>query len=971
MGVVLLALLTVAWASVGRANASTTAQAGTSGKQSAQDAPSARPGLPIPFLGYDPSQSRTGSGQPAASGKGQAADHQTGSGLGPDLSTILAQAGKKGETGGSGSAIPIPAASPTCGPEWSVVTTPNYPLHSSYLYALAEAGPNDVWAGGYYGNDASPSESLPFSEHWNGTTWSVVAAPLPAGGVNGLIWSISVNTSSDVWAVGYYSDGTNTFELIERWNGIQWNTVAGSNPSATDNELYGVAVVSTNNVWAAGFYKAAGLDKTFVDHWNGATWTHVASPNHGTGDNSLADISVVPGSSGSDIWAVGNYSMTPGGTQQTLTLHYDGTNWSYVVSLDQGAGNNGLIGVHAISANDVWAVGTYSSGTAAHTLAEHWSSSAWSIVTTVDPGPTTNQLIRVFATASNDVWAAGYSTTGTIPSSLVEHWNGTAWSVSTNAPVGYANLLVGITGSSSSDLWTVGAYDPTSSTNIAETVIEHYNGTSWSPVYAPNAPTNYNILYSVSALSATDIWAAGFSQGYIGSTQTNQAVIEHWNGTNWSLFQSPHPTAHGDDLISVKAISTNDVWAVGSYRNATNDQTLIEHWNGTDWSQITSPNPGGGAHDNDLLGVDAASANDAWAAGYYVNGTADQTLILHWNGSAWVQFASPNPGINSDQLQDVAVVPGSGGNDAWVTGFYKNIPADKYSTLFEHWNGTTWSVVSSPNVGGVDNEPVRIFALSANDVWAVGYTVDSSSLDRNLVLHWNGTSWSISPIVQQGPYGNVLLGGTALAPNDVYVVGQYLNAGSLPQSLIEHWNGSAWSVVPSVPSPGSGAAITEIVALSSSNMWAVGGYLPTGFNPPNGTAQTMAQRFFPCLSSCTISFSDVPVGSTFYPYIHCLACLGIINGYSDGSFKPNANVTRGQLSKIVANAAGFNDPQPDQMFQDVLVGSTFQVYIGRLASRGYISGYACGGAGSLACRPATCPTSALTPMLPVGRSVRS
>jgi hypothetical protein len=93
---------------------------------------------------------------------------------------------------------------------------------------------------------------------------------------------------------------------------------------------------------------------------------------------------------------------------------------------------------------------------------------------------------------------------------------------------------------------------------------------------------------------------------------------------------------------------------------------------------------------------------------------------------------------------------------------------------------------------------------------------------------------------------------------------------------------------------------------------------------------------------CNISFSDVPVGSTFYPYIHCLACLGIISGYPDGSFKPNNDVTRGQLAKIVSNSAGFSDNQTTRTFQDVASGSTFFQYIGRLASRGYMSGYPCG-----------------------------
>jgi N-acetylneuraminic acid mutarotase len=135
---------------------------------------------------------------------------------------------------------------------------------------------------------------------------------------------------------------------------------------------------------------------------------------------------------------------------------------------------------------------------------------------------------------------------------------------------------------------------------------------------------------------------------------------------------------------------------------------------------------------------------------------------------------------------------------------------------------------------------------------------------------------------------------------------------------------------------------------------------PTTVTGPTNTATTVAAPtntqtpVRPTPTACTIQFSDVPAGSTFYPYIHCLVCLGIVNGYPDGTFRPNADVTRGQLSKIVSNSAGFNDPQTTQMFQDVPLGSTFQVYIGRLASRGYINGYPCGGPGE-PCRPGNLP----------------
>ena len=106
---------------------------------------------------------------------------------------------------------------------------------------------------------------------------------------------------------------------------------------------------------------------------------------------------------------------------------------------------------------------------------------------------------------------------------------------------------------------------------------------------------------------------------------------------------------------------------------------------------------------------------------------------------------------------------------------------------------------------------------------------------------------------------------------------------------------------------------------------------------------------------------------TFYPFIECLACRGIINGYpcggpgepcngnNDPYFRPGNNVTRGQFSKIASNSAGFNDP-PDnaQQYEDVAVGSTFYDYIWRLTNRGLVNGYPCGGVGE-PCGPGNLP----------------
>jgi hypothetical protein len=112
-------------------------------------------------------------------------------------------------------------------------------------------------------------------------------------------------------------------------------------------------------------------------------------------------------------------------------------------------------------------------------------------------------------------------------------------------------------------------------------------------------------------------------------------------------------------------------------------------------------------------------------------------------------------------------------------------------------------------------------------------------------------------------------------------------------------------------------------------------------------------------------FEDVPVGSTFFDFVGRLAGRGYISGYPCGGpgepcnppgnlpyFRPNANATRGQISKIVSNAAGFQDPVTGQTFEDVPPESTFYDFIERLASRGVMGGYPCGGA-SEPCVPPT------------------
>ncbi|MDQ3929236.1 MAG: S8 family serine peptidase [Chloroflexota bacterium] len=118
-----------------------------------------------------------------------------------------------------------------------------------------------------------------------------------------------------------------------------------------------------------------------------------------------------------------------------------------------------------------------------------------------------------------------------------------------------------------------------------------------------------------------------------------------------------------------------------------------------------------------------------------------------------------------------------------------------------------------------------------------------------------------------------------------------------------------------------------------------------------GTPAVMTATPSTTAEACGEGFSDVPPSNTFYPYVKCLVCRFIISGYNDDTFRPNNNITRGQIAKMVSNSAGLMDDPGGQIYQDVPSGDTFYVWINRLTRRGYIGGYPCGQNATEPCAP--------------------
>jgi hypothetical protein len=187
-----------------------------------------------------------------------------------------------------------------------------------------------------------------------------------------------------------------------------------------------------------------------------------------------------------------------------------------------------------------------------------------------------------------------------------------------------------------------------------------------------------------------------------------------------------------------------------------------------------------------------------------------------------VQSPSKGQGGLGNNLASVAMLSPT---DVWAVGWYPMTGTGYFQTLVENWDGTKWSIVPSPNVTGSTYDVLNgISAVSATDIWAVGYAgfVGRTPERQTLVEHWNGSRWRIVPSPSPGNHsGNDLFGVNAISSSDIWAVGDFFSGlnGQRGGALTIHWNGTRWSVV---PNPGTLATLNAVTSLGTSNVWAVG-----------------------------------------------------------------------------------------------------------------------------------------------------
>jgi len=306
---------------------------------------------------------------------------------------------------------------------------------------------------------------------------------------------------------------------------------------------------------------------------------------------------------------------------------------------------------------------------------------------------------------------------------------------------GEIDTLNSVTARSSTDQWAVGSWTKYPEDYHFHTLVEHWDGsaTGWTAVASPNLPVD-TALYGVAALASDNAWAVG------GSVfEPYQSVVEHWDGASWSIVPA---ASFPGILYAITALGPNNIWAVGTQEYP--GPMLIEHWDGASWTaryQLVAGRFGG-----NLRSITALGPNDIWAVGYYWGaGRVEYTLTMHFNGHVWRQVQSPSPLTSFEEDQNwLTSVTATSSKDAWAVGFDRGLDSPQTSTagrtLITHWNGTRWSVVPSPDPSSTNGNALwGVTAVSASNVWAVGMVggvLDTYSTSSPLVAHWNGSAWT-------------------------------------------------------------------------------------------------------------------------------------------------------------------------------------------------------------------------------------
>ena len=620
-------------------------------------------------------------------------------------------------------------------------------------------------------------DSGPLAERFSAGRWTLLTVPSAAGGE---LTAVSCSSSTACTAVGVVPIGSSSRDapLVERWDGRRWlhETIA---TKANGRVVFsGVSCPERRSCFAVGsFFSAPLRTRPVIERWNGRSWSMQRIADSG-GRGRFADPTGISCTSKTACTAVG------AGPSRSSIERWNGTRWQLLKSVPRLE----LSAVSCSSATRCVAVGV--AGTRGGDVGEADTISAGrqSIVAmqSSDGEPAFSAVACASATVCLAVGSNSAGSAGSVP--LLELLGHGRWSIRAAGPGDTLGGLGGVSCPARRNCTVTGGL-MTFATSL--TLAVHWDGSRFTTQRTPNAATPASVqLAAVSCASSAACVAVG---SFTDAASVRRTLAEGWNGSRWSLQDTPNPPGTADSTLNGVSCPTTDTCIAVGFNGS---QQLAERWDGIRWQIQSTPSLVGGSL---LADVSCTSATAC---------TAVSTPAESWDGTTWTVLPAPTGTLSSVSCESRSACTAVGSLTS-----YSPAPSTT-NPLAEAWNGATWTIQTTPSpAGGGSFASVSCSAPSA--CTAVGASGGGNS---NLAASWDGTSWSVESIPSPATAPGVLIGLSGVSctsASDCTAVGSAESSAEALQ-LAYVWDGTTWTAQRLPTSAGAAAGLLSAVSCASS-----------------------------------------------------------------------------------------------------------------------------------------------------------
>ena len=487
--------------------------------------------------------------------------------------------------------------------------------------------------------------------------------------------------------------------------------------------------------------------------------------------------------------------------------------------------------------------------------------------------------IKAIVQSGTAIYIGGsFTSVGGVKASYVAKWNGSTWS---SLGLGMANggaegTVLVLAAAANGDVYAGG--DFSQADGSAANNVAKWNGTAWSSL-GTGAANGVNGSVSALAIAGNgDVLVGGdFTQA--GGVSAGH--VARWNGSAWNTLGTGASNGVDTGVLALAVAGNGDVY-VGGYPRIAGSITVnnVAKWNGTTWSTLN------GGVNGDVKVLAVASSGEVYVGGVFsqAGGTAASN-VAKWNGSTWSSLGTgPANGVNGE----VFALTVGGNGDVYVGGSFSQAGGAAANHL-ARWNATTWSTLGTGATNGTNGDVFALKVGSNGDVYMAGDFTQAGSTATSFLAKWNGATWSSlgSAAISNGL--NRQVNALAVAANgEVYVGGYFTQAGRAAANYIAKWNGSAWSSLGTGPANGVNGEVFALAIGSSGDVYAGGSFTQAGGLPASYIARWNG--------SAWSSMGTSPANGV-NNFVRALAVAGNGDLYVGGTFSQAGGMTANNVAR--------------------------------------------------------------------------